>query len=78
MKFIILMIPYCMKKYIIILLIIIIKDKKILSYDVGEKCLLKNYALKTNKKINNIILLEKNKVKKNKSFFKICVLIEKK
>lgn len=49
MKFIILMIPYSMKKYIIILLIIIIKDKKILSYDVGEKCLLKNYALKTKK-----------------------------
>ena len=77
MKYIILLILYFMKKYIIILLIIIIKDKKnTLSYDEGEKCLLKNYVLKTKKKFNNFKLLEKNTLKKNKSFYKICVLIE--
>ena len=53
------------------------RQKHTISYDVGEKCLMKNYVLKTKKKINKIILLEKNKLKKNKSFYKIYVLIEK-
>lgn len=38
--------------------------------------MLKNNILKTKKKINKIILLEANKIKKNKSFFRICVEIE--
>ena len=42
----------------------------------SEKCLLKNNILKTKKKLNKIILLEKNKIKKNKSFFRIYVEIE--
>ena len=37
-------------------------------YKIGEKCLFSNNILKTKKKINNHILLEKKKIHKNKSF----------
>ena len=32
--------------------------------------------MKTKKKIDKIVLLEKNKIKSNKSFFRICVVIK--
>ena len=52
------------------------KQEYSFSYSLNDKCLLYNNIIKTNKKIKNIYLLEKNNVKKNKSFFKICVKIE--
>lgn len=46
-------------------------------YNKGEKCLLNNNIIITNKKYENKYpILEKNKIRKNKSFIKIIVEIK--
>ena len=51
-------------------------QKNHILYEKDEKCLMKNKIIITNKKYNNkYLIIEKNKIKKNKSFCKIVVQI---
>ena len=46
-------------------------------YSKGEKCLLINNKIITSNKFNNkYLIIEKNKIKKNKSFIKLIVEIK--
>ena len=47
--------------------------KETINFIRGEKCLLRNNI--TKKKINKLILTEKNNLKKNKRIYKICIII---
>ena len=50
-------------------------QKNNVSYSINSKCILNNNIIKSNKKVKNRIILLKNAIKKNKSFYKICVII---
>ena len=54
------------------------QQKNTIVYDIGERCLLKNNITITKKKYNkHYYIIEKNKIKNNKSFVKIVMIIKK-
>ena len=51
-------------------------QKNNFSYSINTKCLLNNNIIKSKKKVKNKIMLLNNSIKKNKSFYKVCVKIQ--
>ena len=52
-----------------------INNKDTINFIHGEKCLLRRNIIKTKKKINKIVLIEKNKLKKIKVYIKYVLLL---